>query len=278
MVRASRAWVTPPMTTLARRVAPAELVRARAAAAARETERRASKKRRAVQAAEAAEAAEATIRAAAAGAAAAAAAAAAGAAAAIAAAPLPTRPPSAAVMAVAMQRPPIVATCVEPPTLAGAAAVAVPGAGQAAASVHAGSIKDSQRNHPVFHSAAAAERECHLRTAKTEHANMNNCLMYSFLVASGKMGASEQKKECAALGNRRRTTHLPLMPARPTHNPLRGLCHSDSKASAAALREQTHTSLMAKLAKPDTDTSERSVLLGMTTCRVRSGGLVTITL
>ena len=107
---------------------------------------------------------------------------------------------------------------------------------------------------------------------------MNNCLMYSFLVASGKMGASEQKKECAALGNRRRTTHLPLMPARPTHNPLRGLCHSDSKASAAALREQTHTSLMAKLAKPDTDTSERSVLLGMTTCRVRSGGLVTIIL
>ena len=58
-----------------------------------------------------------------------------------------------------------------------------------------------QRDHPIFTSSAAAAHECHLRKVKTAHAMVNNCLMFSYLVASGKMPSSfaEQSKPCAAL-------------------------------------------------------------------------------
>ena len=54
-----------------------------------------------------------------------------------------------------------------------------------------------QRDWPFFTTLESCTRELNLRWVKTEHGGKNNCLLYSYSVASGEMHHREQKTKCA---------------------------------------------------------------------------------
>jgi hypothetical protein len=66
-----------------------------------------------------------------------------------------------------------------------------------------GLLLQAQREWPFFTSLKSCLWECDLRWVTTTHGGVNNCLLYSYSVASGEMHHKEQNSRCALL----RPTH-----------------------------------------------------------------------
>ena len=58
-----------------------------------------------------------------------------------------------------------------------------------------GALVDFTRTWPFFNTMANAAQECARRVVRTEHAGVNNCLCFAYLVASKQMGEGNQKKQ-----------------------------------------------------------------------------------
>ena len=80
----------------------------------------------------------------------------------------------------------------------------------------AGIMVQVQREWPFFTSMESCTRELDLRRVKTEHGGVNNCLLYSFSVASEMIHHRAQQTRCASHRNpnvTRTCSHCPNMRA-----------------------------------------------------------------
>lgn len=97
-----------------------------------------------------------------------------------------------------------------------------------------------QREWPYFTTMVACWRELNLERVRTEHGGLNNCLMYSYLVASGEMKREDQIYGCAyEMQTLHYTCTLSLF--------ARVCARSEGREAAQALRTWVHEKLCDKL-------------------------------
>jgi hypothetical protein len=96
----------------------------------------------------------------------------------------------------------------------------------------------AQRDWPFFTSMAGCFQELDLQKVTIETGGVNNCLLYSYSVASGEMQQQEQRSRCAV---HRLCFRLHSLPAR-------ACACSESRTAVQSLRSEVHKKLCEKLA------------------------------